>query len=371
MELESVKKKLISIIEISSSFNNRNTLDELLVQIANKSIDILDCERVSLFILDKTNKLLWSKVAIGAGRIEIPYEQGIVGYCARSGKVVNIKDAYINKYFDKSVDLRTGYKTKTILCLPLIALNGEILGVFEAINKKKAVFNDDDIQITQVYCTTIARAIENSKLYQELKTTFYNFLETLASAIDARHPITSGHSKRVTNIAMRIGNAFNLPENDIEKLRIAGLLHDIGKIGISDSILKKHGKLTHDEYNEMKRHPLITYYILRNINFPEGKEDIPFIASHHHERPDGKGYPDGLLSNEIPLLAKILAIADIFEALSAKREYKEPFDLPKIKRILSEEKGKQVDGEVVDKFFTIIDDVFKETKIAQKEISLF
>ncbi len=367
MNAEEIRNKLIKIIEIYTSFSDRNTIDELLVNIAKRSLSVLNCERASIFILDKSKHILWSKVALGTDRIEIPSDKGIAGYSATHNEIINIKDAYEDPRFDKMVDIETGFRTKSILCVPLISIKGDVLGVVEAINKKGGIFTEDDVQMIKIFCSTIARAIENSKFYQELQETFYSFLETLAFAIDARHPITAGHSRRVTLVAMRIGEAFKLPAKDIEKLRIAGLLHDIGKIGISDKVLKKPGKLTDEEYDEIKRHPLITYYILRNVKFPKDLEDIPFIASHHHERPDGKGYPDGLTDEEIPLLAKILAVSDVFEALTARREYKEPFDLNKIKSILKEERGKQVNAEVVDKFFEIIDDVYIEIKNDQKK----
>jgi len=366
MNAEEIRNKLIKIIEIYTSFSDKNTIDELLVNIANRSISVLNCERVSIFILDKSKRILWSKVALGTDRIEIPVDEGIAGYSANHNEIIKIDNAYKDSRFDRRIDQKTGFKTKSILCIPLISLNGEVLGVVEAINKKSGVFTDEDIQMTKIFCSTISRAIENSKFYQELQNTFYSFLEALAYAIDARHPITAGHSRRVTLVAMRIGKAFGLADEDIEKLRIAGLLHDIGKIGISDSVLKKPGRLTDEEYEEIKKHPLITYYILMKVKFPKDLEDIPFIASHHHERPDGKGYPDGLTDKEIPLLAKILAVSDVFEALSARREYKKPYDLTTIKRILIEERGKQMNAEVVDKFLEIIDDVYREIKDDQQ-----
>lgn len=136
--------------------------------------------------------------------------------------------------------------------------------------------------MTKIFCSTISRAIENSKFYQELQNTFYSFLEALAYAIDARHPITAGHSRRVTLVAIRIGKAFGLADKDIEKLRIAGLLHDIGKIGISDSVLKKPGKLTDEEYEEIKTS---SYYLLHT---DESQISERFGGYTFHRKPSSR-----------------------------------------------------------------------------------
>lgn len=135
MNAEEIRNKLIKIIEIYTSFSDKNTIDELLVNIANRSISVLNCERVSIFILDKSKRILWSKVALGTDRIEIPVDEGIAGYSANHNEIIKIDNAYKDSRFDRRIDQKTGFKTKSILCIPLISLNGEVLGVVEAINK--------------------------------------------------------------------------------------------------------------------------------------------------------------------------------------------------------------------------------------------
>jgi len=179
---------------------------------------------------------------------------------------------------------------------------------------------------------------------RELKTLNYEIILTLEDMIEARDPITRGHSERVAEFAVRMGKALNFDKEHLEKLRLAALLHDIGKIGIPDSVLLKPGPLTPDELEILHQHVVISSRIVEKIT--GFKEIAPWVA-HHHERWDGKGYPDGLVGMQIPFEARILAIADSIEAMLSDRVYRRALPWSKVREILKEGAGKQWDPELV------------------------
>jgi len=162
--------------------------------------------------------------------------------------------------------------------------------------------------------------------------------------------LTAGHSDRVTLFAVGIAKEMGLSYDTIEMIRVSALLHDYGKIGIADAILKKPGKLTDKEYDEIKAHSAKTRQILDKIEFQGIYREVPDVASSHHEKYDGTGYPAGLKGTEIPLGARILAVADVFEALTAQRHYRGPMPLRDALDLLQRDKGKHFDPEVVDAF---------------------
>ncbi|MEO2065568.1 MAG: HD-GYP domain-containing protein [Desulfurobacteriaceae bacterium] len=179
----------------------------------------------------------------------------------------------------------------------------------------------------------------------EKEKLFLQTITALANAIDAISPWTKGHSQRVAEISVLIGKEMGLKEEELEKLRIAGILHDIGKIGVDKEIIDKRGKLTPKEYEEVKRHSTIGYEILRPI---ELLNDILPAVLYHHERCNGSGYPEGLKCKEIPSFAKIIAVADVIEALSAERPYKKSYSPEEVLKHLVENKGTLYDPEVVE-----------------------
>ncbi|ETR72196.1 MAG: Metal-dependent phosphohydrolase [Candidatus Magnetoglobus multicellularis str. Araruama] len=156
---------------------------------------------------------------------------------------------------------------------------------------------------------------------QSLETAFESMVRTLSTAIEARHPITAGHSHRVTEYSVLLGKKMGLSEEDLQIIKYAGLLHDIGKMAIPDAVLTKKGRFDPDERKIMENHALWTMRILEPIELPKGLKSVPIIAGSHHEKVDGTGYPYGLSKSEIPFFACILAVGDVFDALTSIREY--------------------------------------------------
>ncbi len=199
----------------------------------------------------------------------------------------------------------------------------------------------------------------NEELIQsksKLEKAYLESVETLRYTVEAKDNYTKGHSDRVSAYSVLIGKSLGLPQSDIETLRIGGLFHDVGKIGISDSILLKNGKLTNEEYDEIKRHPIIGKNILSNA---EIFEDIIPIVLYHHERYDGKGYPYGLSDKDIPFLARIVAVADAFDAMTSRRSYRDELDLEYVKEELKSKTGTQFDPIVTASFLNILNNEYR------------
>ena len=199
---------------------------------------------------------------------------------------------------------------------------------------------------------------------EKLEQAYLDMVETLRFTVEAKDTYTRGHSDRVADYSVLIGEKVGLPEDQIKLLRVGGLFHDIGKIGIPDSILLKPEKLTDEEYSEIKNHPSIGAHILGSAT---AFKDIVPIVKHHHEKYDGKGYPSGLKGEEIPYLARIAAIADTFDAMTSRRSYRNALDLQIVKDEIEKCKGTQFDPQLADVFLEILDNDFDKIKEIQEK----
>lgn len=193
---------------------------------------------------------------------------------------------------------------------------------------------------------------ELSNTYEKLEQAYLDSIETLRYTVEAKDPYTKGHSDRVSEFSVLIGKKLGLSESDLKTLHIGGLFHDIGKIGIPDSILLKESRLSDDEYSEIKNHPTIGAHILCNATI---FQDLIPIVKHHHERFDGKGYPGKLEGEQIPYLARITAIADAFDAMTSKRTYRNALPLDIVKEEIEKNKGTQFDPIIADTFLSILE----------------
>lgn len=194
----------------------------------------------------------------------------------------------------------------------------------------------------------------NLELYRQHEDLLLSFVRSLVSTLDAKDAYTRGHSERVALVARRLGAHLGLPEEDLRNIYLSGLLHDIGKIGVDDQVLRKPGQLTREEFEQIKRHPVIGYNILAGLRNLQAV--LPGVR-HHHEAFSGNGYPDGLAGEEIPLMARILAVADSYDAMISDRPYRGGLKLEKLEEILREGSGTQWDPRIVAAYFTIRDEV--------------
>ena len=184
-----------------------------------------------------------------------------------------------------------------------------------------------------------------------MKEQYLSMVMALAAAIEAKDSYTHGHSTQVMEYAVKIGKELGLGENEIETVRYAGLLHDIGKIGIKDEILSKKGKLSDEEFAELQQHPKYGANIMEQLDL---LKDIAPLTLYHHERYDGKGYPLGLKGEEIPIGARILAVADTYDAMIADRPYRKAFPFDYVKKEMKKAAGNQLDPDIVKIFFDIL-----------------
>ena len=353
---------LVSLVKIGRSITAVTDIDVLLKVIAEETKIAIQADRCTVFMLDKDKNELWSKVALGLGSQEIrfPADKGLAGYVVKTGEPLNIPDAYNDPRFNPDIDKETGYKTKTILCMPIKNNNQEIIGAFQVLNKNNGVFTKGDEDLLVAIGGSASIALENAQLfeqqkelYKEQKILFESFIDTLATSIDARDKITAGHSSRVKLYSMLLVNALDCDEKYKEIVEKAAILHDIGKIGIRDSVLQKEGKLTDEEYKHIQEHVKITHDILEKIHISEDFKQITEIACSHHEKYDGSGYYRHLSGEDIPYGGRILAVADVFDAITSKRHYRDKMPIQNVIDILISGKNKHFDGNLVDTFLKI------------------
>jgi putative nucleotidyltransferase with HDIG domain len=354
--LRQENQRLSVLLHLAQNLQMYLELDKLLQVTMEEVARILEADRCTVFLLDEERQELWSIVAMGIEKgkeIRFPADKGIAGYVAMTGEVLNIPDAYQDKRFNPEIDRKTGYRTRNMLTMPLKNKNKEIIGVFQVLNKKDGPFNREDEELLSAISQIVATAVENSILYEEQVASLNSFVETLSATLDTRDYITAGHSRRVTLYTLAICRQMGMGQECCEQLRYAALLHDIGKLGIPESVLFKKGRLTEQEYEEIKKHPAVTRQILESIRFPRKLKKVPDIASTHHEKLNGQGYPQGLKGEEIPLGGRVLALADVFDALTSHRQYRDREPLEKVWGIIERERDQAFDGEIMDVFLSL------------------
>lgn len=382
---------LLALLQVGRTIAIETNIDSLLTIIAQQIQQALQADRCTVFLLDEETNELWSKVALGLEMQEIRFasNKGLAGHVATSGETINIKNAYESEYFNKDIDLQTGYKTRNILCMPIRNLSHQIVGVFQVLNKFNGDFTQKDEDLLIAIGSSAGIALENAhlfskqkKLIEEQKKLFSSFINTLSVSIDARDKITSGHSKRVTLYANLICEKCNLTDEEKEIIKNASLLHDIGKIGIKDSVLQKEGRLTPEEYEHIKEHVRLTHNILSKVYITNNFKQVARIASSHHEKYDGTGYFKGLKGEQIPLGGRILAVSDVFDAITSKRHYRDKMRIKDALQIMIDGKNSHFDENIVNAFMSIsvyeilkviVNDItynFEEDEILLKEFNL-
>lgn len=247
-------QKLTSLLEVAKALTREHEIDNLLDLILEHSIETVDADRGALFIMDRAKNELWSKIATGQKEmIRVPLGVGIAGMVAKTGKLLNITDAYSDTRFNPGVDRTTGYRTHSILCVPMLGSRQEVVGVVQALNHANGPFTEEDEELLMAFGANAAAAIENANLYQEIERLFEGFVQASVTAIESRDPTTAGHSGRVASLSVTTmelldrstGSYRSLRFSDAElrEMRYAALLHDFGKVGVREHVLLKANKL--------------------------------------------------------------------------------------------------------------------------------
>lgn len=343
--------RLSALYEATSVMLSLKDLQDVSEKLLNLVFENLTCERGVIMVYDQKLASLQPQVmrsTVDSGNSFAP-SRAITERAYNENVAVLSMDASTDSRFAsrESIILQA---IRSVMCAP-IASSTRVWGVlYVDIVTTKKTFEQEDLEFLLAMARQAGIAMENLNLVTEQQKMIESFIRALAASIDARDDLTAGHSARVGRYSSAIAKYMGWTADDRKRLYYAGLLHDYGKIGTREAILCKPGKLTPEEYEHIKEHPGHTMRILSQIHFTEDLQDLPLVASSHHEKVDGTGYPYGLVSDQIPLGSKIIAVADFFDALTHKRHYREPMPIEEVIQLVKEQNGTSFEPSVVDAF---------------------
>ncbi len=341
---------------VSALLHKTLDLDRLLHQVFEQVKALLHAEGTSVWLVDEKLGVVVCRIATGAKadqlrQMAVPLGQGIVGAAAAQAKTILVADARNDPRVYRSVDTTTGFVTRSLLTVPLLH-QGRCLGAIQVVNKHEAEgdFTKADQDLLEQLADSAALAIENAQLYAKLQQNYEGTLDALAGALDLRDNETQGHSRRVTEYTMLLAKEIGLAADELDDVRRGALLHDLGKIGVPDRILHKPGRLDADERKEMERHPSLGFEMLAGIPFLAKAAEVVLF---HQEHFDGRGYPRGAAGEDIPLAARLFAIADTYDAITSDRPYRAARPYAAARAEIVKESGKQFDPKAVEAFLAI------------------
>lgn len=365
-DLES-EELLAVFLEYAAKIANERSLDNVLMLMADMGKQIVIADRCTVWLLDDQKGELWSKVAHGVQELRIPLGAGLAGHSVQTGEPIFIDDAYTNDEFRDVLasgalrtDQQTGYRTKALMVIPFRNNEGEVIGCYQAVNKMtdSEVFSERDLRNLSLAASYSGKSIESAMLAQEIEETQREIIFTMGEIGESRSKETGNHVKRVAEYSYILALGLGISQAEAEVLKMASPMHDIGKVAIPDSVLKKPGKLTDEEFDIMKAHTEIGYNLLKNSK-RRILRTAAIVAEQHHEKWNGKGYPRGLKGEAIHIYGRITAIADVFDALASDRVYKKAWELDRILNLFKEERGQHFDPQVVDAFFEHLPAILK------------
>lgn len=357
-ELEEHKKQLETRLREQQVLNHIGKLlgevlplDEVLREILRLARDVLNFKACAILLPEGEDRdVLRVRAAIGyppsiIEKIRIRKGEGITGLVYRTGIPRLVED--VRKVSDYIPGVVGG---RCEMACPLV-VRGRVLGVLDAEGETPGCFTEHQFVLFSTFASQAAVAIRNAALLERSQAVYYETISTLANALEARDRYTRGHSERVTKLAVQIGERLGLSKDELNIVRQAGMLHDIGKIGITDEILNKPAELTKKEREEIEHHPMFGSKILEQLKF---LRNACHAILHHHERYDGNGYPGGLVGSDIPIVARVIAVADAWDAMTSDRPYRKAMDERQAIREIQANAGKQFDPEVVRAFLSVL-----------------
>ena len=383
-----LQEQLLTLNKIGIALSKEQDLNQLLTLILTESRQFTKAEAGSLYVREgeqlrfsvTQNEVLEARKKAEMKAQKRPLEvvpstftgfyvsldkSSISGYVGVTGKVLNIPDSYkipTNKEykFNRSFDEKNNYRTKSQLVVPMKDASGNVVGVIQLLNARKGKtiipFEKHYENLLLSLASQAAIAIKNAMLTQELKEAYLDTIFRLSVAAEYKDDDTAVHIHRMSRYSAILAEGLGLSAAEVESIRYASPMHDIGKLGVPDSILMKPGKLTPAEFKEMQNHTVFGAKILENAK-AELLKVSESIAFTHHEKWDGSGYPRGLKGESIPLSGRIVALADVFDALTTKRVYKPAFSLEESMKIIKEGTGRHFDPKIVQAFNNSIEKI--------------
>lgn len=342
---------------ITGSLDLRLTLNVLLDQVTTH----LQVDSAAVLLLNPTQRLEFAAGrgfrTAGVHKTNLRMGEGAAGRAAHERRIITIHDLVKDEHDFARLSLIKGENFVSYWGAPLIT-KGRIVGVLELYHRNQMITDGDWTAFLETLAGQAAIAIENASLFNdlqksntELQLAYDTTLEGWSKALDLRDRETEGHTLRVTEGTLSLARVMGVSDGDLVQIRRGSLLHDIGKMGIPDSILLKSGSLTEDEWTVMKCHPVYAYELLSPIPFLRGALDIPYC---HHERWDGTGYPRGLRSDHIPLSARIFSVVDVWDALMSDRPYRKAWPEDRVREHIARDSGTHFDPAVVRAFLNLI-----------------
>jgi response regulator RpfG family c-di-GMP phosphodiesterase len=342
---------------IASSFDLKVILNIILYQIVSQ----LDVDAVDVMLLNPHNYAL--EYSVGRGfrssaieRSRFLLGEGVVGQQVMERRTIHISDLQVVVHNLLRADIFREEGFVAYSAAPLVA-KGEVKGVLEVYQREASDRGPEWIEFLETLAGQVAIAIDNSQLFAnlqrsnlELSLAYDATIEGWSRALDMRDKLTEGHTKRVTEIALHLARAMGMSEADLVHMRRGILLHDMGKVGIPDTILLKDSELTEEEWKVMRMHPQYAFEMLAPISYLRPALDIP---GSHHEKWDGTGYPRGLKGEQIPLAARIFSVVDVYDALTSDRPYRKAWTKKKALQYIENEKDKSFDPRVVEVFMSL------------------
>ncbi len=328
-EIERLKRlvnDLSSLLEATTAIAQDLRLNMVLTRVVQQAIGLCHGEAGTLWLADEQQNLAPVVIIGGAGKeqlakMRLAPGEGVAGRVFQAGQPLLIGDVHSHPRWAQRFDNATGFYTRSIICTPLTA-RGRRLGSLQIINKQgNALFNEDDLYLLQALAGQASLILDSSLLLQQQERLANGLVEVVTAALDSRDPYNAGHSAKVAEYSVILGKALGLGAEELERLRRAALLHDIGKVGIPDPIIKKVIPLTPEEETVLRSHTSIGAEMLSKVRSSALTEAVA-VARHHHERPDGQGYPDHLGGEQPHQFARIVAVADTFVRMTTPRPNK-------------------------------------------------
>lgn len=356
------QKKVGALVGVGSTINSTLGLKRVLEEVMDSIIALMNAERGFLMLKDESGGMS-VQIARGIAQADLAKDSfavsnSIIKKVVESGEAILTTNAQEDPRFDQQASIAT-YHLLSILCAPL-KVKDVLIGVIYVDNRAlSGIFHNDDFEIISSFSNQAAVAIENARLFdglqasnEELQLAYQATLEGWVRALDLRDKETEGHTQRVTNLTLRLAESMGIAGDDLIHIRRGALLHDIGKMAIPDGILLKPASLTPEERALIQKHPVYAFEMLSPIKFLQPALDIPYC---HHEKWDGTGYPRGLKAEQIPLSARIFAIADVWDALVSDRPYRKGLDPKEVKEKIKADSGSHFDPTCVKAFLKLGD----------------